>query len=272
MQILNSLNPLFDIIIFPFASLHPFLALAFICFLINIAGLLFYKKITNQKKLEHVFKQGMLVLLEMRIRPNNLVELIGLQKESFKWTFQYLKNAFLPSLVILVPFCLLLIPIESYFSHYPIRVDTAFSVELGIKNGVPLSSQIKLEEIPPGLELIEKDIRRENIFGWHFRAKTNGEYHLTFKTDGGQISKRVVVSDSIKPLNPQRKLLGWIANLDSLEKRNVYAGDTLQWVSVNYEKAAFPYKVFGWTMDWLSFFVAVFLVLLPIFKSVAKVY
>jgi len=271
MQILNILNPIFDVLIFPFVSLHPFVALAFICFLINIAGLLFYKKITNQEKLKHVFKQGMLVLLEMRIRPNNFLELIGLQKESIKWTFLYLKNAFLPSLVILVPFCLLLIPIESYFSHYPIRVGNTFSVELGIKDA-SISSEIKLENIPPGLELIEKDIRKENIFGWHFRAKTNGEYDLTFKIDGGQVSKRVVVSNSIEPLNPLREFLGWSANLDSLEKRNVYTGDVLQWISVNYEEATFPYKVFGWTVGWLSFFVGVFLILLPIFKSAAKVY
>ncbi len=272
MQILNSLNPIFDILIFPFASFHPFLALAFICFLINIAGLLVYKKITNQDKLKHIFRQGMLVLLEMRIRPNNFLELIGLQKESIKWTFLYLKNAFLPSLLILVPFCLLLIPIESYFSHYPIRVGNVFSVEIGIKGDTPLTSEIKLVKTPPGLELLEKDTRKENIISWHFRAKTNGEYYIEFKSNGGQISKRVVVSDTIEPLNPRREFQGWIKNLDSLEKRNVYTGDDLEWISVNYEEAIFPYKVFGWTMGWLSFFIVVFLILLPIFKTTAKVY
>jgi hypothetical protein len=61
-------------------------------------------------------------------------------------------------------------------------------VELSIKDGVSLSSEIKLEKIPHELELIEKDIRRENIFGWHFRAKTNGECHLAFKSNKGQVS------------------------------------------------------------------------------------
>ena len=138
-----------------------------------------------------------------------------------------------------------------------------------------------IENIDVGIDIVEIN-RFKKIFGkpedvsnMVLYLSSDETKYITgsiFKIDGGQVSKRVVVSNSIEPLNPLREFLGWSANLDSLEKRNVYTGDVLQWISVNYEEATFPYKVFGWTVGWLSFFVGVFLILLPIFKSAAKVY
>lgn len=172
MQSLNPLDLILRPFVIPFSALHPFLPLGFLCFFISLIGLSVYKKVTDQKKLQFINENIKLIHLEMRIRPNDLPELLRLLAKSIGWNLIYLKNSILPSLVIIIPLCFLLLPIESYFSHYPIRVGNIFSVEI-TQNQANENQSIELSETPLGLELIETEAIAgpKLLKGWYFRAK-----------------------------------------------------------------------------------------------------
>ena len=255
MQPLNTLDFFLKPFLIPFESSHPFLPLTIICMFTNLIGLYYFKKLTDQRYLNYIQKNIELIHLEVKIRPNNFRELYLLLKKSASWNLLYLKSSVIPSLLIVVPLCLLLFPIEAHFSHYPIRTGNIFSVEIIQKNSDNKTLPIELSEIPAGLELIESEttFSPKVLNSWYFRAKSNGIYHLAFISENWTGTKRVVVADSIQPLNQTRKSVNWINSLYSSEKTAPDHSEPIKSISVSYEKAKLQIPGLNFHFNWICF-------------------
>lgn len=102
--------------------------------------------------------------------------------------------------------------------------------------------------------------------------KKNGFYYLKFKSGGRITTKRVVVSDKIQPLNKIREAPDWLGILYALEKPLSDESGFIESISVSYEGATLLIPIFGFALDWVSFFVVVFIVFILIIKSLVRVY
>ncbi len=275
MGILNILDYPVGLLLYPFHGFHPFLALVGVCVLITCVGMVAYKKLTDQEALKHIQDQIKIRLMEMRLRQHTIGELIRLQNEGLAWNFRYLKTAFLPSLVIFVPMVLLLPSLDARFAYAPARVGTIVPVEVvlsDMKKG--MEHEFKLESLPKGLELIEKDGRvgTQNVIGWYLRALENGVYTLKFRYGEKTFEKQVVVSDKIQPLQWEIKPPGLPDTLYSLESSTLEEGAMVQAITVGYKKVYSPFGIFGWYPDWIYSFLIIFLILFFVLRPVMKVH
>lgn len=275
MGILNIFDYLIGLLLFPFHHFHPFVGLIWICLIITVVGMIVYKKVTNQEKLKYLQTQIKLILMEMRLRHYTVSELIHLQYKALVWNVRYLKAAFVPSLVIIIPMIMILPSIAARFEYIPARVGTVVSLEVVLANQENLNSgAIKIESIPDGLKLIEADRREgaENVVGWYFRAMKNGIYNLKFSYGDKIFKKLVAVSDEIIPLQTEIKQPRFLDNLYSVERSTLQKRGHVKAVTVLYKKYYSPLGIFGWHPDWLYSFIIIFLLLFFILRLIVKVY
>ena len=263
---------MFDFLLIWLESVHPFLSLTWLCFLISLAGVYVYGKLSCQEELKKNHYQLKLIHMEMRLCSHDVLELISLQKKALTLNLCYLRKALFPSLVIIFFVLIAFVPIKSCYEFSPIRKGSIFSVDVKMNENIIFGKNPILREIPDGLKIIEVDQKSEFLKSWYFRAVKNGEYFLTFTLDDGSAKKRVLVESGIQMVNPVLSKSGWGSSTNDGDKEYLSGDNQVDEISVEYEENIFPYKVFGFELGWIGYSTVVFIALIFILKPLARLY
>ena len=236
------------------SGLHPFFLLGIYALLINLGGGWIFKRVSNQPLLESITKATKIDLMELRLRHNNFLETVAINLRILSQSLSYLRRSLLPSTVIIVPILLCLISLDQYFAYWPVRVGDIFTIRVdGEQNsgGLPI---LDIGGLPRELSFVEED---PLLHRWVLKANARGIFTVNFLYDDRVFTKTVMVGDrpgKISPTNQPKNVLDWFYDSGEQPLPLAIDGGAFQ-ITVMYRPIVSSVDIFGWRMDWLSFFI-----------------
>lgn len=261
-----TLTGLFDLVFLPFRRLPPFWGLAFISLVTGVLMLWIFGKLSDQETIRRVRDRIRGNLLGVRIFGDEIGLLFRLQGRILKDTGLYLRYAFAPMLVMLVPVLLVLIQMNLRFAARPLGPGESATVKVSLRQGAAVDRGISLE-VPPGLVVETPGVPAPELgeVVWRVRAQQPGRHALTVKAAGGSVTKELVVGEGWGPVSTLRTGRGVVEALLYPGERPIPASETVRAVEIDYPPLTI--RALGFRVDWMIFFFFASIVFGFLFKK-----
>ena len=253
-----SMARLFDIfpemVSFATGVVHPFFFLGCFALMISLVGGWAYKQLSDQEKLSTISRKIRLNLLVFRMPSRGMAEILRAQGRVVWHNLEYVSIAALPSLVVVVPVVLALFSFENYFAFKPVSIGDVVAVDVVLVGAPKETPRLVSVSNPEGLILLEKD---PLLSRWVFRGKAEGDYTLVFQLGPQTFTKGIVISSHLARVaqtNSFSSWTDWIVGNGEIRLPHELRG-IIQSVNVGYQPRQASLALFGWHMDWLSFFL-----------------
>jgi len=260
------LTSLFDLLLAPFQSLHPFWSLLIISLPTTILILVIFRYTSNQEGIRETKNKIRGHLLEIRLFKDDLGIVLSAQYRILLYNLRYMKYVLKPMLFMIVPMAIILIQLEGWFGYKPLK--TGESAIVSVKLSKNNSDYFKNISIKAGKGLIVETpplrLANEKEINWRIRANESGEHNLIFDISGDKFSKSVIVSDGqLSRVSPIVASSLWDTFLNPGEEP-IAENFLVKRIEVDYPPRSI--EIFGWEFHWLL----VFFVLTMIFGFALK--
>ncbi|HEU0007155.1 MAG TPA: hypothetical protein VFS12_14315 [Terriglobia bacterium] len=244
-----------DWLFWPFKRVDPFWALLAASLVTTFIFLEVFRRTTDSTKLQEAKNNMQARLLEVRLFRDSpsivLAALVGM----LACNLRYLRHSLKPTLLMLPPLVVLMIHLDAWFGHVPLRPGQAALVRVKLLGPANRGLDDVSLEAAAGLAIETPSLRipQEKEISWVVRATQAGQYLLSVRGAGSPAQKTIVVVDG-----------GW----DRAARRVVTAGfwnqwthpgeaslpqdGPFEWVEVNYPDRSLA--LFGWKTHWLVLF------------------
>jgi hypothetical protein len=201
------LSRAFDIPLYPFRGLNPWVGMAVIAAITAVIFLYIYKYTSNQTQIKKYKEKIKGHFLEVRLYKDIPRLIFKAEWNAMKSNFLYLRYVLVP-LVIMIPiFIIFLIQLWPYYNYnqFDSGETTLVKVKLS-ENAAPEELNLKLA-VPAGLSIDSPPLRmgKEKEVDWRIRVEKKGTYDLTFtKPDGATFTKVLKAGDRIERVSQKR--------------------------------------------------------------------
>jgi hypothetical protein len=245
--------------------MNPLLLVLAISAVIGFLMVVVFRYTSDQKAIGRAKDQLKAHLLAVRLFQDQLPVVMRAYARIFRGTGRYLRLAFMPFLISLLPITFLIIQLDRYLGSTPLSTAQPFLVEAQVSdldalNGVELQLPEGLKASAPPVH-IPKD--REVV--WRVMAERDGEYDIQVAGAGQTVSKRVVVSRGLARLSPVRLRGRFWGRLLSSSEAALPDASPIQSISVDYPGREIHWG--GWAWNWIVLFFVVSLIAGFIFKT-----
>jgi hypothetical protein len=239
----------------PFKRVDPFWALLAVSVVTTLIFLEVFRRTTDSAKLQEAKNNMQARLLEVRLFKDSPSIVLAALWGMLACNLRYLKHSLKPTLLMLPLLVVLMVHLDDWFGHAPLRPGQAALVRVKLlESALQALDNVSLEAAP-GLVIETPSLRRpkDMEISWVVRASQTGRYPLTVRGPGSAVQKMVVVSDR-----------GW----DRAAPRAVTAGfwnqwaypgeaslprtGLIEWVEMNYPERSVT--LLGWETHWLVIF------------------
>jgi uncharacterized membrane protein (DUF106 family) len=266
------LTGLFDLLFYPFRALDPIWALLAISLLTGILMLWLFGKVSDQEVIKVVRDRIRGNLIAIRLFGDNLRLLGRLQGRVLRQTLTFLRHAFVPMLVLLVPVLLILIQLNLRFAERPLEPDEIALVKVEVRDPAVFDQRLTLEA-PEGItvetpvvrarvieesfwrELFRKPLETRPEVSWRIRADAPGRYQLVVHVGGEAVEKELLVGTGWGATPARRTGKGFLDLLLWPGEPPIDAASPVARIEVTYP--ALDLALFGWGMNWIVFFFVV---------------
>ena len=259
------ITPGFGARLFAIAMLaNPFLLVVGISVVVGFLMVIAFRYTSDQKAIGRAKDRLKANLLAVRLFQDQLPVVLRAYGRILMGTGTYLRLAFTPLLIAIVPIVFLMVQIDRYLGWLPIQPEQPFLVQAQIDAGALNDAQLQL---PPELVTSAPAVHvpKENEVVWRVAAQHEGKYDINVVADGQTATKEVVVSRAIRRVSPVRlRDAAWDRMLSSGEPALADHGPIRE-ISINYP--AREIGVWGWQTNWIVWFFVLSLVAGFIFKE-----
>jgi hypothetical protein len=252
MQEFNSVvSGIFNLIILPFKTIDPIWSLALFSLLLGVLMLLIFRYTSDQQKIREVKSKIRAYIFELSLFKDDIGIVLSAQKNIFIHNLRYIKYALRPMLFMIIPVAIILIQLESWYGHRPLRPDEAAVVSLKLRYGVEPIPDITLTT-GKGIDIETPPLRipGEREVDWRIRAQEPGAHELKFKMPGQDVVQKVIVSGGgltqISPLVSASDTRDMLLN-PSLKP--LPEGSIVERIRIDYP--ANSVEVYKWHVHWL---------------------
>ena len=192
----SACSGLFDLLLWPVSGLAP----GWQAFYLGIPGamlaLAVYRGVSNQQGIERAKDRIWAHILEMRLYKDDFLVSLRAQGSLLKHNLRYLSFALLPMAVMIVPFLLMLVQIESRFAFRSLRTGETALLTLAVDLDGPVSRLPVELSLPDGLEQETPALRIDETgeVVWRLRGKRAGTYDVHIRLGDSEIEKQVRVA------------------------------------------------------------------------------
>jgi len=257
--VLKAITRGFDILLAPFARLHPIVGLLVVSAVTGVVMLWIFGKTSNQKMIAATKDKLKAYIMEMWIFRNSPIVMFRAIGNVIRYNIQYLRHSLRPIIFLIVPVLFIMVQLGIRYAHEPMRPGETVVVTVALADGVRATEADVTLEAPYGLSVVSPPLRI-NATGeieWQLRADRCGTRAIGIVTPAGRIEKTVVAGEdlgtvrfaSIKP-----RAGTWSAFLYPAEPP-IARDSIVRSVEIHYgEKQGL---LFGITFHWLwIFFIA----------------
>jgi hypothetical protein len=191
------LNRLFDLLFWPVHWLRPEWQVAVLALPAAMLALTIYKYFSNQSAIRDAKAKIVAYLFELRLFRDELRVQVGAQGRVFLNIGRYLVYSLTPMLVMLPPFLLMMIQIESRFAFRGLAPNEQALITVTVASDRPVSHLPVSLSADAGMQVATPALRadpRGEIY-WRVHAVTAGAHNLRLRVDGEE-AHRLVRADA----------------------------------------------------------------------------
>lgn len=234
-----------------------------------IVGLLMvvvFRYTSNQKAIGRAKDRLKAHLLAVRLFQDQLPVVLQSYGNILLGTGAYLRLAFTPFLIAIIPVTFLMIQMDHYLGRMPLQTAQPFLIEARV-NDVEALDQIQIH-MPDAFVSTAPPVHipKEKLAVWRVNTTRHGEFDLGFEVGGQTVSKHIVISSVPARLSPIRlRGMFWERMLFSIEPA-LPDSSLIQSISIDYPERNIELMGIKW--NWIVLFFIVSLAAGFIFKSV----
>jgi len=269
MRFLNAfLSQIGYVLISPFAS-HPLLGLLFWGTVSGVATAWVFGKTSNQRRLQELVDETRAHLLAIKLFKHDLLVTFECQWKLLKATGLRLWHSLPPTLVMLVPFCLVLIQLAQWYEFVPLTPGEATVVQLDVASDRWDRCQDTRLEAPGGVTVATDSLRdaASAQLAWRVQPEEGRPAVLQWNFGSEVVEKRLSVAQTAGPLMPvavrRPTAAWWDQALHPLEPPCTTDGPVR---AISLQHARRQTLVGSWNVPWWATFVLVSMIAAWIFR------
>jgi uncharacterized membrane protein (DUF106 family) len=199
-------NALGDILQVPVALVPGWLSITVMSAAVGVLALVAFKYTSNQKAIGVVRDEIRANLLAVKIYQDNFFVAVRSQARVLAGAFRLLLYSMVPMLVLILPVCLVLAQMGSWYQARPLRPgDGQVTVQLQMNHPSGTLPQVSLEPLP-GARLLAGPVRVTGKGEIYFKLQPveNGYHNLVLHVGDGRYEKRMAVGEGFMRVSPKR--------------------------------------------------------------------
>jgi len=247
---------IFGILVSPFKNIDPIWSLTLFSLLIAVLMLIVFRYTSDQQKIREAKSKIRAYIFELSLFKDDIGIVLSAQKNIFIHNLRYIKYALKPMLFMIIPVAIILIQLESWYGHRPLKPEETAIVSLKLKYGVDPIPDIALSA-GDGVNIETPPLRipEEREVDWRIRAQEPGAHELKFKMPGQDVSQNVIVSaDGLAQISPMVSASDTRDVLLNPALKPLPEGSIVEHIKIDYPAKSI--EIYKWHVHWL---VVVFL-------------
>lgn len=240
----------------------PLLLVLAISIVIGLLIVIVFRYTSDQKAIGRAKDRLKANLLAVRLFQDQLPVVMRAYGRILRGTGSYLRLAFTPFLIAILPITFLIVQLDRYFGWLPLRPAQTFLVEAQVDpaNEVELQLPPELVSSAPAVH-----IPSDKEVVWRLVAQRAGQYEIQLATAGQTVSKQVVVSPGLARVSPVRLRGNFWKRMFTSGEPALAQKSPIESISITYPPRVFDFAWMEW--NWIVLFFVVSLIAGFIFKS-----
>ena len=245
--------------------ISPLLLVLAISIVVGLLMVIVFRYTSDQKAIGRAKDRLKAHLLAVRLFQDQLPVVMRAYGQILRGTGSYLRLAFTPFLIAILPITFLIVQLDRYFGWVPLRPAQTFLVEAKV-NDPAATNEVELR-LPP--ELVSSapavHIPMDNEVVWRVAAQREGQYDIHIAAAGQTVSKQVVVSPSLARVSPVRLRGNFWERIFTSGEPALEENSPIQSIAVTYQPRNINFAWMAW--NWIVLFFVISLIAGFIFKS-----
>lgn len=212
---------------------------------------------TSDQKAIHVAKNRLKAhLLALKLFQDQIPVVLRSYGRIVVATGRYLRLAFRPLLLVIVPLIFLMVQFDRYLGSMPLAVGHPFLVKVRMDNPNALNEASL--QLPDGLSSTAPAVHvpSENEVAWRVVGEKPGEYIVNVQVSDQAFAKLVVVGSSVSRLSPIRLRGKFWERLFVSGEPALTGNNPIVSIAVQYPERNIAFAGFEWNWIWLFFVVS----------------
>lgn len=255
----QALNAVFDIWLWPFQALPVLWQIAVLAFPATIFSLLVFRFFSNQEGIRNAKNKIKAHLLELRLFKDDLHVTLMAQRSIFRYTLTYMRHALLPMAVMLIPFVLILVQVESRYAFRGLNTDESAVISITLDIEEPVSQLPGIITLPQGLVQDTAALRIDSSgeILWRIHGDDAGDFQVAFDVADHSLVKRVVIDPDQTHLAQTVYRADDIRSLGFPAEPSLTADQPVSSVSIGYPRARAEFAGLSSASWWLFLFTLI---------------
>lgn len=252
--------------LFNFAANAALLWVIAVSVAIGFAMVIAFRYTSDQKAIARAKDRLKAHLLAVRLFQDQLPVVMRAYGKILRGTGSYLRLAFTPFLIAILPITFLIVQLDRYFGWLPLRPAETFLVEARVDdpaelNGASLQLPAELSSSAPAVH-VPKD--KEVV--WRVVAGREGRYDIHIAVGGQTLSKQVVISPGLARISPVRLRDNFWERMFTSGEPALADNSPVQSIAISYPPRVIAFAWMEW--NWIVLFFVISLIAGFVFKSV----
>ncbi len=262
-KVLSGITRAFDVILTPFAGLHPWIGLIVVSVVTGVIMLLIFGRTSDQQKIAETKDKLKAYIMEMWIFRNDTRVMLMSIGSVVRSNLQYLRHSLRPIVFIIVPVLIIMVQLGIRYEHQPLDPGQEVVVAVQLKDGIlPTRTPIELQP-SPFVGIVSPPLRLDSdrTIEWLIQPRLPGRHTLSFIVAGdGVVTKTISVGPerrlaALSEIHPEART--WDAFLYPVEEP-IPRSSIVRSITIHYPTRDLP--LFGFNVNWLIAFFVVSLV------------
>jgi hypothetical protein len=248
------------------ASNIPLLLVLAISIVIGLLMVIVFRYTSDQKAIGRAKDRLKAHLLAVRLFQDQLPVVMRAYGRILYETGSYLRLAFAPFLIAILPITFLIVQLDRYFGWMPLQPAHTFLVEARIEDPAGLNEASL--QLPPELSSSAPAVHdpKEKEVVWRVVADRIGLFDIHITAGGQTVSKQVVVAPGLARISPPRLRGSFWKRMFTSGEPALADNSPVQSIAINYPPRVIGFAWMEW--NWIVLFFVVSLIAGFIFKSV----
>jgi uncharacterized membrane protein (DUF106 family) len=195
-----------DLLQVPVAACPGWLSITVMSAAVGVLALIVFKYTSNQKAIGRVRDDIKANLLAVKLYQDNFAVAMRSQGRVLTGAFRLLFYSMVPMLVLIMPVCLVLAQMGSWYQARPLQPeDDQVTVQLKMNDTSGTPPRVMLEPLPAA-RLLAGPVHVASRGEMYFKLQPleNGNHTLIFHVGDGRYAKQMVIGTGLMRLSPKR--------------------------------------------------------------------
>ena len=251
----RALTWLFDVACWPFLALPPIWAMTAISLVSGVVMVWIFGMVSDQNTIKQVRERIRGNLIGVRLFQSDIGVVLQLQRRILGDTFNYMRYALVPMVVLLVPVVLIMTQLNLRFAVRPLEPGESALVKAYVRDTGLFDGDLGLD-VPDGMTVETAAVRilSTREVAWRVRVDTMGRHRIKVRVGGRELEIGLIAADHWGAVPQRRTGRGMLDTLLYPGEPPIPSAHPVEAVEIIYPPLELG--LFGWSLNWLvAFFV-----------------